>query len=621
MGIPHLAHHLQPHGTKVLLPRATKPPEQQTSVIIDGPSLAYHCYHFCLAKHSNAHNSYEALPSYKELGEAAVSWLDQIEQFGLKVEQVFFDGLLPASKNPVRLSRLQNYANQLVTFRASNKEDLPARVKSTRPSKHDLLSTATVSARLKALPAVPFLVPAVMEAIASSHFKDVTRTIPGEADAYCAEAARESGGIIFTSDSDLLVHDLGQDGKVILFRDVEIIHLPSKGPCLKAQQYQPSVIAQAFDLPNLVAMAFFMSEGHCSLREAIKSAKEKNPVSAEFTEFKEQYASLPVLSTLAAEYLTRSDREAFRLLSQLDPRVSELMHQISMKDESSSPPQPKSLNMYLPFLLDDPTRTSAWRAGAEIRIAAYSLLRLLDVNISSINEYERKGTRISDTVATLLLPNELSTAMQTHITNALQPQSSAALITPKSWRALSAKVICSSNVSNGKPPPSLTDLTRLILGDGNTTEETPLTWSYIHASAQLDAVLYSFRMFLQIARLVVAFVKDETMKSDAVRAESTPSSSSFRMQDLESAIELLSSLPRLAELASDDNDVAVQDTREVRDSAAQMLRSLGVHEENYGDEGDGRGGKKKKKRKKKAEHVPATSPPAWRRNNMFGSLE
>lgn len=85
MGIPHLAHHLQPHGTKLVLSRATPGTGDQIPAIIDGPSLAYQCLYVCLSRNSSARNAIEAAPSYKELGEAAISWLEQIEQFGLKV--------------------------------------------------------------------------------------------------------------------------------------------------------------------------------------------------------------------------------------------------------------------------------------------------------------------------------------------------------------------------------------------------------------------------------------------------------------------------------------------------------------------------------------------------------
>ena len=85
MGIPHLSHQLQPHGTKLVLARVAPDSKEQVSTIIDGPSLAYQCFYICMSRRSAARNAYEAAPSYRELGEAAVQWLQQIEQFGLQV--------------------------------------------------------------------------------------------------------------------------------------------------------------------------------------------------------------------------------------------------------------------------------------------------------------------------------------------------------------------------------------------------------------------------------------------------------------------------------------------------------------------------------------------------------
>lgn len=89
MGIPHLTRHLSPHATKLLLPRQGKDrdfPEQiSIHAIIDGPSLAYHIYYLCLGGRAGARNALEAAPPYRELGEAAISWLQQVEQYGVKM--------------------------------------------------------------------------------------------------------------------------------------------------------------------------------------------------------------------------------------------------------------------------------------------------------------------------------------------------------------------------------------------------------------------------------------------------------------------------------------------------------------------------------------------------------
>lgn len=88
MGIPRLVHSLEPYAVKSVLNRKSQDTAEQesaTNAIIDGPSLAYHVYYVCLAQRSGARNAIEAAPSYEELGQAAVWWLEQIEQYGLKM--------------------------------------------------------------------------------------------------------------------------------------------------------------------------------------------------------------------------------------------------------------------------------------------------------------------------------------------------------------------------------------------------------------------------------------------------------------------------------------------------------------------------------------------------------
>jgi len=82
MGIPHLTHSLSPYGDKVVLPQN---PADNQNAIIDGPSLAYHVFYVCIARRAGARNALDAAPTYQELGQAAVDWLEQIETYGLKM--------------------------------------------------------------------------------------------------------------------------------------------------------------------------------------------------------------------------------------------------------------------------------------------------------------------------------------------------------------------------------------------------------------------------------------------------------------------------------------------------------------------------------------------------------
>lgn len=71
MGIPHLITYLRPYGVVGAL--------DGCNVVIDGPGLAYHIYHFCLTLRPLARNRLQAAPSYKEVGEAVIVWLDHLQ--------------------------------------------------------------------------------------------------------------------------------------------------------------------------------------------------------------------------------------------------------------------------------------------------------------------------------------------------------------------------------------------------------------------------------------------------------------------------------------------------------------------------------------------------------------
>ncbi|KAK6001833.1 hypothetical protein QM012_002323 [Aureobasidium pullulans] len=596
MGIPHLTHSLSPYGDKVVLPQH---PANHENAIIDGPSLAYHVFYVCLARRSSARNALEAAPTYQELGQAAVDWLEQIEQYGLKIKSVFFDGLLPLSKQSTRLSRLQSYANQLVTFKALNKEDLPARMDNVQSSKSDVLSAVVSSNRLKALPAPPFLVPAVIEMLLESSFSSLVSVIPGEADAYCADAARKHGGVIFTSDSDLLVHDLGESGKVILFRDLETIHLPSRGKCLKTQEYHPAAIAKRFELQNLVKLAFFMAQDHHkSLTENVRLAAKNTPMSAGFAEFAEEYGSLPELSKLAIAESTNTPKA----LTRLDPRISEIVHLVRVKEVQEAPSDlqdSENLNMYLPFIIDDPTRTSAWRSGVSIRAQAYSLLRVLNSSVTQVTEFERKGTRVAGTAVELDTTSSPSTMLEDCL-KALQQDLTqhSSLSRAARWRAVAIKLVCQSNLDNDKPPPLSSDINRLVTG----SREGVLSWSFIHASAQMQAALYSLRMLFQISTIVHNLIGGTSHEI---------------LPPLQNLITLLQDLPSLRELFDEKTSKVDGEAEAAKAAVLSTLQSLGITQDTAETST-----KKKKKRKKKGEHTGDRTPPgvAWRSNNMFSNL-
>ena len=77
MGIPHLITHLRPYAVDTDL--------NGRGVIIDGPGFAYHIYHFLLSNSGDTKNPFESLPSYASIGETALTWLDEVESYGVKM--------------------------------------------------------------------------------------------------------------------------------------------------------------------------------------------------------------------------------------------------------------------------------------------------------------------------------------------------------------------------------------------------------------------------------------------------------------------------------------------------------------------------------------------------------
>lgn len=81
MGIPGLTAKLQPYAVPAKLGSYHLDASQDTSrVIIDGPSLAYHIYYRLLACKSASLNALDAAPSYHDIGQGALVFLDALRE-------------------------------------------------------------------------------------------------------------------------------------------------------------------------------------------------------------------------------------------------------------------------------------------------------------------------------------------------------------------------------------------------------------------------------------------------------------------------------------------------------------------------------------------------------------
>lgn len=245
MGIPKLVSMLQPWASRHQLSNTKEAGEnsiflrQETrgengdaapsmaptarEAIIDGPALSYHAHGIAVASRNNASNALDAVPSYKEVNAILLECLSVLENYGFEIVAIFFDGVLPSSKEPTRFERLNSSRKQLENFRNTTPSLIAEPGKGRRFTPRLPFSFSGRQEKLKALPALPFLVPAAIEALSESRYRSQTRVVPAEADVYCAKYASLHGGTIFTSDSDLLVYDMTETTSIILFKDMELI--------------------------------------------------------------------------------------------------------------------------------------------------------------------------------------------------------------------------------------------------------------------------------------------------------------------------------------------------------------------------------------------------------------
>lgn len=259
------------------------------------------------------------------------------------------------------------------------------------PTSHELFACPSVPERLTRLPPVPFLVPAILEALwYSAEYRNITKVVPGEADEYCAASLKHNGGIAFTGDSDLLVHDIGQ-GFIVFFKDIE-----RDSKALKSLIYHPAEISARLELPAPYGLQSFAFELKMDVqasfpellaRTRTSQSTKNNP--EDFAEFKKEYACKLGQSSV-------DDEGSLEVLQSLDPRISEYVLQIPLfATLAGQAPSGITPHIFLPFVFGSPTRTSPWEMSQTVRQLAYGLVNLVLPQgqvISSVFEHRRQET-------------------------------------------------------------------------------------------------------------------------------------------------------------------------------------------------------------------------------------
>ena len=367
----------------------------------------------------------------------------------------------------------------------------------------------------KKMPAPPFLVPVVLEALLASRFGNVVTVVPAEADTYCAEEAAayeaQTGKMatIITNDSDLLVQASGAQTRIMFLTGLTRSGEPGSLR-VEANVYFPAKMAASVGLDNLLLPAYLMNDDrHISFDAAVAKSKKSNlDNDAGFIAFQRELQKPEYnISDLPAPVI--------EMLQRMDPRIAELAHQTM---PNFPHPKPQPANMFLVPLIEDMGRQSAWVAGHEFRNAAYRMTLSGASNVVyRVDEYTRRGTTCfpdphpaglgwkHDLLGVAQMFIGVREFLVGHQATAAQRFNYIAM-----WYVL---------VALGRRDRLLSheQVTRVLVGRGLAAKEE------MHASAMCQAAIYSFRILKQLLALEKAKgIMDEELAPLVAELEEMP---------------------------------------------------------------------------------------------------
>lgn len=419
-----------------------------------------------------------------------------------------------------------------------------------------------------------FLVPAIIDALRRNvEYAPLTEMVPGEADSFCAQKALFSGGVVFTGDSDLLLYDLGPEGRVVFFEDV---YADEEEGRIYAAQFCPYEICRRLSLcrnDGLALLGFeIYQDFHATLGQAVARAKRSETASSDpeaYGKFLKQYLSPdmapgripndgpgldPRVSELALQCLPRRKVETKAEEDELDARSNYSPSTLSDSDDS--------LDMFLPSLFECPTRISAWEMSKSIRVLAYQVLGIVKgVSLSSVVEFRRldmhsSGTRLETTVPPNIgMDGSGLKDLLSKIGTKLADRTCFWII----------MVVCQDvlfTLESGKDePPSFQLLRQCVAG---TLDQR--SWDFVHFLAQTQGFLYSLRILSQVLELAEDYVPESSL-SDSLwyirrLLEALPSLEGFpSLRDFERILNgflMTNWVECLTEVFADNADVLTQ---------------------------------------------------------------
>ncbi|KAI0546571.1 hypothetical protein F4679DRAFT_408522 [Xylaria curta] len=484
------------------------------TAVIDGPALVYQILDGCMRQRP-ATNGFICHPCYSTLGRIVIGWLEELRQHNVTIRKIYFDGYLPPSKWQVRRERLLRQSQTMKDLLASHPHGssrLPEDAFEAIKSEISLTQSIGHSSHSSWLPKPPFLVPAVIEILKSCRtWGPLVQVVSGEADMFCAEDIRRHGGVLLTGDSDLLITDLGPDGTVSFFTDVVAAHRSDKSQGVMACKFSLHAINDALGLSNmggLPRVAFEKVNCRTSFNEAIKRVKnsnnnDNNLESSEYDAFKQEYSM--------KEYLPM-DHPVQKILSNLDPRISEVIIQTLLLDDNGTVPDdssgeksrgPETLAMFLPIMIENRNRKSAWSMSEVVRQLAYGAMQTFATRNSPV-VIEYRVLEASNSLMgrqTDVLGAEETVEQCSLLVETLDQLSGRIPGIDKQWLAFAIYQDVMWSTSEQRPPlsASLINKEKKVFND-----EDEYSWDMIHFAAQVQASLYSLRMAKQVLDVVAS---------------------------------------------------------------------------------------------------------------------
>jgi hypothetical protein len=361
--------------------------------------------------------------------------------------------------------------------------------------------------RSRKAPVPAFLVPAVLEALRGSEkYGGIIKLVPGEADSFCARHVQSAGGgVVITSDTDLLVHDLGPGGSVTFYNDIEFKTVAGRSGVM-ISEYSMWKACGRLALPHekgITSLAFEISmDPHLTVNQAIQKSKDgvrQAILSQEYSRFIEQY-----LTPETAEASVR----LYGPFDGLDPRVSELVLEMLSVTPRNVPswalgaPDQHELEvpMYLPVLVDSPSRTSAWEISTPVRALAYGLIQLRNgKSIHAVAEFRRIQQPTSNGTRVEVLSGPALSKACTELNNRFAHVRGCVVEPELQWIALAILQDIVVSQENGKG--SVLSLEHLHSEANGALFVT--NWDFVHLFAQAQGLYYSIRMMQQICDLFI----------------------------------------------------------------------------------------------------------------------